>query len=999
MCISQLRHSVKHLRLQPVRYLSYSRLRHQNTQGPSFFSNTKFDFQLQDYNPDEDDTPQKIKSFYKSRPPFIQFVLKPQQLNSKITELEDILLNKSYAPVDTYKEITETNSNQVPICGSFVCFKSPINHSLHVGLVLREALSKFNNNLNRLTVLTLENTLREVHSQDVLFHCHGVLDSDWVGSLQVLENRHEEHFYSRLLVVDILKHFVNKSLDVIKTITLPTNLLDIFYAQHTSKDFLVGVCLHEVLELLKLNEETRESLNSSYFNQCCFLMAIHISMSSFHEKFIVSNNYPHLESSNIISGYSNNLVAPCHYYLLPLGLMHSLTGSVNMANNPKPFLETNRSLSELQKQQASPHRKSLQDLHFFFKFWEGKKYEYIITVMKYQLVYPNATIQQFLQKLDCFKHLPVVEQSDIMEFLVSTGIYTDDTDIFTSLNLWGGTKAVKRISTTPSDAFLVKLNPSVLALSIVGGTENTDVFKHLREQKYGPEDVIYAVPIDAENTIGVSLSKINARNYKINIHIPDLITKIAPSSDAFTKMASRRYIQSHIQFDGRAVKIFDEEIISQFKFKDRWIQGISNQFKSVADITGNQNNSQTGYMPYLTSLTLSLKFNTYDSNPFKDLTDRIEFTFDNISDVPMKSLDPTELEKVLRGKESSVLPFSLFRSKTEESPSKFGNDDYHNLGFIYNVFKTHFSVRNINGAGNINLEESVPKASFFTNELSHFVSNLTSKYCEEYNVPVFSSSQNILVDSAKTDPRADEVLVTHNNMMLPKFHANSFYQTLVSRDLHGNVSLPAYLIGKNYLSKETFGVKRSRHIPSGTDSGKVSMVTPFTSFESLLNQFQILSMINYLYKTKNYLSLKTDEYEFSRRFSYLKGLGYNLNRPLPDHVLQKYVDDLQTNKSLCQYTEAVDRKHLALKTLEKQLSEDTVNTLRLECVITSPGFEVPDVGSSIYKCFVKDLNTEVEVLSSQPATDLTIGTVLSCDRVIYFDPTTFTCVLGESSIL
>lgn len=954
---------------KPIRRFSISLLRRNDHIPPIF---------LPDFDPPVDNLQSGLVEFYNKRPKFINPHLTTYPIQLKSYELEDIILSKSYAPVSTFKEISDTNYNNVAICGSFVQYDSTF------GIVLREATSKFNDNHNKLTILTVDNNIETVYAQDIICHFHGVISSTWIKSLQILEWRHDKTFYSRLVLLDLIKHFANKGNELVEMLQLP-KLLEIIYSQNCSPDTVVAVKLYEMVESLHLDDEIRAHLNSSYFDQSVVLYALHNSLMTMKNRFIVSNAYPRMTFTNVSTKGSNMLSKEPLYLLLPLRLATSIDTFTNDLAVPQRLSELNAFIRDFQSQQASEHRRSQEDLHFLFSLWEARNFAFLIEVLKFQIVFPNETIGQSLNKLDCFKHLQTVNSQDIIKWLKSVGIYTEETDVITSINLWGETNHVRKISTTSTDDFKSHLTVKTPPL------KQFDLFRHVRDVNIGTDDVIYGIPLSRGTNIGVSLQKLNARNYSINIHIPDIITKVLPNSETFSQMSRHSWQQSIIKFAYDTIKVFDPNFIKSTLFTDRNIEDDSSGFMNVADINFNTSKLKpsTKKLGSCTCLTLSFKYNTYDSNPFKDFGDRVSFSLSDISNAKVKSLDLQLLEESLAVRNTS-LPFAFFRSRNPEPVSKLNNDDYHNLGFIYNILKSHFSVRNINGAANTAVESKNPKALFFQHELDNFAGNLTALFCKENEIPVMSRTQALLPELEESDPKADEVLIKHNNMFLPDYHANSFFQTLVSRDTDGNVSLAAFLAGRNYLSNETYQTNPDRHTTLGLENGYVSILEPANSFEALLNQFQIVCHIQHMFMVKHLMSFKANEYKLHKQYSYLKGNGFNLNGPLPKEIVDNHLINVVNSESVGDYAFQLDSKYWTLKNLEKILMSDAPP--EFECVVTSPGTFIPSIGKFLCKCFVKQLNTEVEILLES----VQLNAVVRSEKVVLLNPEEFICVLQES---
>ncbi len=91
--------------------------------------------------------------------------------------------------------------------------------------------------------------------------------------------------------------------------------------------------------------------------------------------------------------------------------------------------------------------------------------------------------------------------------------------------------------------------------------------------------------------------------------------------------------------------------------------------------------------------------------------------------------------------------------------------------------KTHFKVRNLGLSSNrdpkvVNSRSETLSVSFME-ELDNFMGHMSSKYCATNSIPILSHCQDEL------EHLEEEVLVAHNNALLPTYNANSYEQTLL----------------------------------------------------------------------------------------------------------------------------------------------------------------------------------------------------------------------------
>lgn len=962
----------------------------------------------------------KIKGFYKSQP--ISHLALDKRLLSKPGDIEELIRLKTYDSIENHQEILDCNENQVPIVGSIIQYKDPISKCIGIAMVIREALSRFNENYNKLLVLTADNEIISVYAQDIQLHFHGVFDLHWINSLNIVQNRHDNNYYSRIVLVDLLKCFINKSIEISDN---SLSILDIIYAQHCKEDKLVNISLPQILKTVCTNEELGSFMSQDYFNQCVMILAIYLRVSNSPHQWLVSTNI----GSNIVEqNCSNNLIKPLEIYVLPQGMMVSIQKLLHTINGDhKDLTELNFFIRDLLHQQKSGRKQSPSELEYFFQFWGGLPFIYFIDVLKFLVVYPHPVLLKYLLKLDCFNK-PNVGTHDIYDLLKSFGIYNDNTDIYLSTNFFtGGSK--KKLSTDNKETLDSSSASDAAAVPML----KTDLFHHIRRFNYiGVQDTIYAIPVGGQGmNIGISLQQLNSRNYMVNIHIPDFVSRVSPKAALFRNLLKDSPQQFLVELWNNAITLFGSRIRNLFKFYNSEVDNENSngelndtngqlaEFKNIGDIVSKTKRKLAlmrkshSFHGNSTCLTVSFKFNTHESNPFVDVIHKTEINFDNINNAKVKALSTEQLNKAVKGKRNSF-GFSLFKSHLKHDiGDKHGltDEDFHNLGFIHGVLKSHFSIRNINGAANVN--HGTPNHStqanpqFFTEELDKLAGHLTSNYCKHYDIPVFRRYQDILSMEATYDPSKDEVLVNHDNFLLPQYHSNSYFQTLISRDAQGFVSIPAYIIGNNYLTRPDFTVNHDvKHLPMGLDGGYVSILTPTESSEVLLNHFQLLGHLQWLHMTRRRLDQSNSndnavEYKLAKTYGYLKNHAFNVNGPLSASILQKNQELLTNAMTLSQFVSRNQIKYWKLRQLESMLAsianEDSPEVVDFDCVVTNVGFQLPQLDSQLAKCFVKQLQVEVDIVVSNPS-DLTIGTVLKSDKILYLDPLTNTCVIKEATL-
>lgn len=242
------------------------------------------------------------------------------------------------------------------------------------------------------------------------------------------------------------------------------------------------------------------------------------------------------------------------------------------------------------------------------------------------------------------------------KFLEDLKIYNNRrhqmTDIYLSANIMG-----KSLLSQLSISSINDLRPTSTQAELDNfmNEKITDKFPHLRKSKvYYQDHIVYGLPfgksIDSKqklSLLAVSLEKINSRKYLINIHIPDMITKLSPSSNLFDEIASSSLNMKSLTklINDSNINIFDSDLIDKLSFPDHNLRETSDWF-SVGDVSQRSNKYDSGNKSNnnVTCMTVSFVYNKYESNPFLDLEEKISFSFDSLNSVLIKILIGTPLK-------------------------------------------------------------------------------------------------------------------------------------------------------------------------------------------------------------------------------------------------------------------------------------------------------------------------------------------------------------------
>jgi len=930
-------------------------------------------------------------------------------------------------PMSSYQEIVGLSESNSPCVGSFVEFIDPLTNDLMFGVVVRPVQSKFNENYNKVIVLDTRNELRMVSPTNIQFHLYGVLDASYIESLQILQNRFNEQFKPRLFIVGILKQFIDKCCTMSETL-MPQ--LDMIYSQRCQTHTITSISPVEIIESIQFPESMLDEVNQSYYHQCQLLTSIHFSVLKL-PTWISSSSIS--ENTNIVrNGCSNEIPSNCIYFINSSSNHFAINKLISDFKNETLMNATNQFMNQLLAQQKTSSPKSFEELTNYFNIWEGRHFKHIIDVIKFCIIYPHNEIMNSLKKLDVFKGTKHLTTNDLFVLLENLRIYNNakcpTTDIYLSANI-AGEPLLSQIAVSSPNEISTRVSSTFFQ-----SNKLVDKFHHLRKSKpYYQDHIIYGLPYlsslndDNKNLafLAISLEKVSARRYTINAHIPDVMTKLSPSSPLFNAILTKNFKALTRLVNNTSINnLFEEKFLKEIGFEQQ--AETQSDWIKVGDVSLDRFTNT--FHTNKTCLTLSFTYDVYESNPFSKLAEKVQFSFDSLGSVKIKNVNWKELDECLEGK-TEASPFRLFRSSSQlsgKSPT-LSDNDCHNIRFIYNVMKSHFKTRNSNGASllkqsidandssklikevsyvneNTDLEKVITKlnpendafskSKFFINELEKFMGNSTSMYCSKHEIPVYHRNQSLLpYDSS------DSVLVTHSNMLLPSYHADSYKQTLIARDQSGYVSIPASVIGKSYLAVPTIEVYGNINVQQGLSNGYVNLIDTTKNCESLLNQLQILNHVQ-LQSFKDFCINNPNHLQAVQRFSYLKRFGYNLNGPIDEETMNKQIATITNWENVTEFISAGHKRYWTLKMVEQKLLQDNFKSIQeatttYDCTITNVGYKLETLPYQLSVAYCHSLDLEIQVLSDTDSS-FNIGSSVSCDKIVYLNPTTGKCILQQA---
>lgn len=928
--------------------------------------------------------------------------------------LDSLIYENTFEPSQTWEEITTNNRTLPPCAGSIIEYHDVESDSSSLALVVRELQSKFNENHNKLIVLTLDNELSRVYPQDINFVAYQVFDAEWIESLGILYHRFAEEYEPRLQLVDILRQFITTTREMQPEVQKELKKV---YATIASSDNANSTSILAVAKYMDYDFQ-------SYFHQSAYLMVIHLEMCHDVTRWVVLLCIPK-RSTNLISARCSNDIPPETVYF------------ANLLNNHDAILDF-LSYDELKLEEFKAFLgklielpKSYDDLIVELNIWLGKPFLHAFKALTFALIHPHIRLTSLIGKLISAHSSQPARLLDIEDLLVQIGLYNNPKNPLTnpvlSSNLLGKPSLDQLMVASPKE--LKPSQPELISARVLSSGQLDDKFRHLRKSKrYFLDHVIYMLPSEKKfSSIGISLEKINARKFLINIHVPDVAARIAPASPLFEEVSRHSFsLRSLKNLMGKdLIEILAKNVREELLLKLN-ARVTSGEFFSVGDF---KEDSESHEMK--TCMTVTYEYNTFALSPLKELGNGVSVTFDRVLAHQVKELSWDLLDDAISGRlETGILnTFKLFnrRQPTEENDSRVTLDesDILNLGFIFNVMKTHFNTRAIRCASEphpaifqrsisrslsyktkdeeelihtdlalLSVEKALKLglAMFFTGEIKTFLGSLVASFCHRESIPVLARGDDLLNPDEETPSYegldADEVFVSHDNKLLPNYYCNSYYQAIMAKDRHGFVSLPALIIGNNYLGKPTLALGGDTYLlTKGLPRGRVEVSDAMSNVEAYLNQLQILSFINQQkISSRNYLHLVAQTLHY-------KALGYPVHGPLSEKFMSDQIIKLQDAKLGCDFLSDRYNRYWKLKFLEQQIKaeDDDSDTTTFSCVVTSTGHEI-DLNSKLARCWCTDLALEVDLLV-HPYNDLSIGSSVTADKVMYLNAIEGACVL------
>ncbi|KAI5950950.1 hypothetical protein KGF54_004024 [Candida jiufengensis] len=874
------------------------------------------------------------KFFNQNLIPSKQFQNSYQQINTIHKPIKDVI---DYPHVDAkdFQLIIDDSNSNIPRIGSFVEFQDDCK--IKAGVVIQDLQAKFDERFNHLLVLTTDNSILQIKPTNIKFHLYKLIQDDIIDYHSIIVNRHDPAQQDRDMVLSYLKNFINESLIYKNKISPLFNNLHSQFSQRK----IAPISILDIVDALKLKESDVMRFGSSLFWQHVFLYSIHWNMID-STNWLVPNYFEANSVSNLaLWQHSNDYHSISQYYV----------NSEKNQSNIHQFLHNfqNESyIEEVQKFLAKLGEMTKEEMNIYMKVFEGRHFVDVIEVMKFAIIYPHDSILKELSKLN------LTTVTDIYKLLVDLKIYDNTTNIYLSSGLFGATRQLN-----VSDTSQINNNPR----SLFNAKDN---FKHLRTKKFYHDHVIYGLGEEDESSqFGVSIETVNSRKHIVSVHIPDLISFIPPDSLVFRNIFENSFIKNNTSvqnelFPANLKNKRSFNTYANFHENDEVWENIDAPKKKRRNISE------------VTCLTISFQFNSFETNSFESFNDKISVSFDSISNVTVKNVNNRILQKCLTGQLEPSF-FKLLRMKrdkqeeTEDKDVHLNKVDIHNLNYIYHVMKSFFKSREFAGSASVG---SKSQADFMIDETKNFANCLAAEFFSQNNVPVVIRLQ----DLDQNEYSSDEVLVEHDNMLIPAFDSERYSHSIMAKNVNGYISENAKVISNNYLAPATKNlINFERNLPMGFNRGSVDIINVFDSGEALLNQYQLLSYMHYL------LSLQMDTIERIQKYNHLKSLGYNLQGPFTQSQLSALIkqDDKIWNYQM--------NKFKKLRSLQEKPES-------LQCVVTN--IKQRDRNQVLCQAYCFELGIEIDAITKNQ--DIKVGGKLQVDEIINIDPINGKCTYLET---
>ncbi|CAK9436332.1 uncharacterized protein LODBEIA_P08900 [Lodderomyces beijingensis] len=931
-----------------------------------------------------------------------------------------------------FQDIVEQSVHNVPQVGSIVEIAQP--DGPRVGIVVQDLGARFDERHNHVLVLTAENEIVKIKPLDVNFHLHNVIPQAQAASFfdGILRDRHNLHRDERKRIIRFLDNYIH---DVMLNKRRFADSLSCTFSQF-ARDEIAAISLIDVVNSLKLSGSDVLKFSSSYRHQCVLLQSLHWNLVD-SPMWLVPNCFDFKVSNLVMWQHSNIFSSSLGYFVNSEQNWHSIYSFLQSMSRDDTVAQMNEFIAKVKsmtKDQVNVH----------LRVFEGRHFRHFLNVLKFAVIYPHDSVIAQLRKLDVFGQN--CSPSAIYQLLVDMKIYSPEramTDIYLSSGLFGNTE---QLSVTEFDTLdrtsLVPPPPKPPSPSPLSLLSTVDNFRHLRTaKKYYKDHVVYGF-VDEDSSynkdddndsnlsssFAVSIETLNSRKHVINIHVPDVITRVKPSSDTFRRIVDGDRIQKTVTglFKGAAKigELYPESAAEAMKFRN------FEQFSRNEEIwegggfeIESQNKLRFENLSEVTCLTISLTFGASELNPFAKIEGKVSMSFDSLTGVTLKNVGKRTLQKCLTGQlESPFFNILSMHRRSSENQSLLNKADIHNLNHINSALKTFFKVRDHAGSSSVKPTAaaqyasdvikrvfrrsdrsqslisyrsqeaaSFPQAEFMIHELKLLANHLSAVFCDSTDVPAFRHVQE--VDDANKY-NSDRVIVHHDNIMIPAYDSRNYDQSIMAKNVDGYISPNAKVISCNYLSPQSIAVQAfTGNTPLGLNKGSVNLVDIFTSGEVLLNQMQILGYVQQWFTRES--ASRRGLLQHVKMSNHFKGAGYTTSGPMKQADMNAMVPLLQKCKSLTFWESKIKRFWILARLQQERARrhDDHLVVQQFTCIVT----HVDDQSfGTLCKAYCLELEIEIDVFWQQEGDDPRIGATSVCDEVLYLNPISGSCLVTKS---
>lgn len=824
-----------------------------------------------------------------------------------------------------------------PRVGDMVEFR--VGAEVRFGLVVAPPACLFNQFHNRLVVLTMQNELVRACVQDYTFVCLQVLHQEAVAAAELLRHRFDEEHPPRRRLVQYLHQFSAMVAELRRRVDMRQVYLAVAGPGPR------GVSLHRVAA--DVARTWPGWTGPASVHQNALLLALYLNMCSNPADWIVPHCYDADRWSNVSFHHSSNGLAPPPCFLATPLALSQVVGEF-MAFSEQELLHVGATLAARLEAAAEWSPSAAYDQVTLDLTVGNPRLRTVVEAAKYAVAYPHAELTRLLSKVPAFG--PLASPRALHTALVGLGLYDNPcnplTDPMLLSQVLGAVLPKTVVACTPRD--LVPGHTHQVAKAEAKAFR--DRFLHLRPaggRVAGPQKV-YLVP-GLHGTLAFSLEQLNSRRHLLHIHVPDPAAVIAPASETFKAWAQNP--------GERGDRAFPAEARGYMHFQPN-AQPSAARFIKAADVLSSNGEASTQ-----TCMTLTFEYSASFADSARAFLQLVKVTFGRVARDRMVDFGGAVLEAALTGKlEQSVFKrLRLFGRKPTAAPAAISDEAHYELNFVFNMMRRHYEFRNRRSALNVaaagmhkrpgkkhtvagelvhtdvTIETEPEKSGFLRRELEIFAGRMAAAFAERNGVPVMSRRRWLVFPDPRPD--YDEVLIRHENPLLPDFTANSYFQAAYARDVSGAVSTLAFFHASNFVGPEEVGVwgadgrdggdaddgadggRVAAHVTLGVD-GSVKIVPG--SVEAYINQLQILQAVHF-----SSLSC-TALYPKSRDFAPLKAHGYNLHGPSDPALLTQHAEELHTAAQAWQYLNTKQRRYWTLKAVEMHPDRHT----HMKCVVT-----------------------------------------------------------------